>query len=140
MENENKLSLESSDFSFVSQCPVCNSTRSIELGEVYRPEEYKIRDNKVVLSKDCISILKKCNSCGLIFLSLVTTTDTEKKLYSCWTTKADKFHRWKPANFKGLENIKSNIDRVTRTLYSEKNLALLDIGIGEGEFIKLFNN
>jgi len=83
--------------------------------------------------------LKRCKNCGLFFRNYITKHETELKLQNYWKNEKEDFNRWEPSSIKGLLKLKDYIYKYSFKVFNDVELSILDIGIGEGEFIKLFN-
>lgn len=83
--------------------------------------------------------VKLCNNCNLYFRNYVTKYETEAIIQKQWLNKEGKFERWKPKNIYGYSYIKNCLTLQTEKIYpKDKRLKILDVGLGEGSFIKLF--
>ena len=125
----------SKDFEKISSCPLCLNNNSLRIGQLR--DIFFVNKELIIVDIDDFS-LKRCKSCGLFFRNYITKPETEFKLQNYWKDEKREFHRWESPSIKGLLNLKSYIDKITYKVFTDEKLSILDVGIGEGEFIKLF--
>ncbi len=135
---ENKVVLKSNDFEKISFCPTCNSNNFIHLGELNR--NVFINKKNVAINVDGNYGLTKCMRCGLVIRNYVTRPEAEKKIQSFWLDDSKKFRRWQSDRPSGHYRIKKLIDKSSQNIFPKEHLKLLDVGVGEGDFIKIFKN
>lgn len=134
-EHRNTIILKDHDFNKINSCPVCKSIGFIKLGELLK----KVNIKRTEISIESINYeLRKCKTCNLFYKNYVTKQETEYKLQNCWKDVEGKFHRWEPSHKKGLLKLKKYIDKFSSKAFTDENLNILDVGIGDGNFIKLF--
>jgi len=134
-EKNTQLSINSDWFIKINKCPLCNSLSHDHLGSLQKD---------VIINRTNISIdlknykLIKCNNCNLSYKNYITRPEAELKLQNYWKSNKQEFQRWVPPSIKGLLNLKDYIDKYSHQVFNGVKPNLLDIGIGGGEFIKLF--
>ena len=132
---DTSIHFKSHEFENILSCPLCSSNNQVQVGQL---------SNLVLLNKKTIIVdledysLKRCKSCGLFFRNYITNHETELKLQNYWKNEKEDFHRWGPPSIKGLLKLKDYIYKFSYKVFNDVKLSMLDIGIGEGEFIKLF--
>ncbi len=131
------LILHLKDFHEMASCPGCKSSEFDKLGEINK--ELAINDNIISIAVPKNYSLWKCRSCDIVFRSYITTSETELRLQDCWKNRNGEFHRWEPKRISGYFKLKKRIDKISAEVFTgQQRVSLLDIGIGEGKFIKLF--
>lgn len=133
---EDKVVLKLDAFEKISSCPACKSNDVHDLGEL---------DRRAYIEKTSIFIdvngeygLMKCERCGLVFRNYFTRPETERKLQSLWIDSSNRFRRWRSDKNSGSYRLKKIIDEFSREFLSSQRLKLVDLGIGEGDFLELF--
>jgi len=130
------IHLDIDDFEKISSCPLCSGTNFKYIGNL---------KNRIFINRRLIQIdvenfnLRRCKDCGLVYRNYVTLPETERKMQSFWLNDSGKFSHWHTRRLAGHYKIKKLIDELSRKVFSRDQLNLLDIGIGEGDFIKIFN-
>jgi 2-polyprenyl-3-methyl-5-hydroxy-6-metoxy-1,4-benzoquinol methylase len=125
------------DFDEISSCPLCLADDPEHIGNLKK----KIFVNRrlIIVNIDNFS-LSKCKSCRLVYRNYVTRPETERKIQSFWLDDLKKFRRWRSGRTSGNYRIKRLIDEFSQKFFPKKRLKLLDVGVGEGDFIKIFKN
>ena len=123
------------DFSEITACPLCSMRDHVHVGNL-KKRTY-VNGRLVIVDIDDFS-LRKCRSCGLVFRNYVTRPETERKMQSLWFDESKKFHRWRSNRPSGNYRLRKIIDEFSRKIFPSERLRLLDVGVGEGDFIKIF--
>ncbi len=125
------------DFDTISSCPLCLANDLEHIGNLKK----KICVNRRLIIVDIDNFsLNKCRGCGLVFRNYVTRQETERKIQSFWLDDLKKFRRWQSDRLSGYYRIKKLIDKFSQKIFLKEQLKLLDVGVGEGDFIKIFKN
>ena len=131
----NTLLLNSHYFHKVLSCPLCNSNQIDYIGSVNK--HLNINDQLIKVDIDNYGLMQ-CSFCSLVFRNYTTKPKTEEMLQGSWFDQGKKFNRWQATNISGYYRIKKFVDSYFKTHFPDQIGKLLDIGVGEGDFVSIF--
>ncbi len=136
VDNENRIAiLDEKDFTTVDFCPCCSSQRVLYQGDL--PKKTYIKDYSIIVDIVIGYGISLCESCGLYFKTLITTPGTEIQLQRIWNS--DESLRWHKGSVSGVADLVRIIDEVCQENLQMDKVELVDIGVGEGDFVRLFS-
>ena len=136
LTDDNNIVLKSGDIQEILNCPLCSSNKHFQIGSL--DGKHRANNRTVVIPNYSVYLLK-CNKCNLLFKNVITTPAAEHALQKYWKGNDNIIKRWDPRSKKGLQEIKHMIDDYALTAFKNIRVKILDVGVGEGGFIKLFH-